>query len=69
MLVLLLEFFFDLDIDKLRVINADGAGFRLLSNDLINKIDGLLRQLDKLNSIIIIHVWVNHLDQVRESRW
>ena len=66
-LILLFEFFLDFDIDELGVVNADGASFGLLPHYLINEVDGLLGEFDKLYGFLIIHIGMNHLDEVGES--
>ena len=47
-LILLFEFFLYFDVDELRVVNADGTSFGLLPHYLINEVDGLLGEFDKL---------------------
>lgn len=44
-LIFLLEFLLDLDIDKFRIVNSDGTGFSFLSHNFINEINGFLREL------------------------
>jgi len=67
-LILFFKFFLYLNIDKLRVINADGTGLGLLSDHLIYHIHGLLRELDQSESLFLFHIWVNHIDKVLEVR-
>jgi len=66
-LILLFEFFLYFDVDELRVVNADGTSFGLLPHYLINEVDGLLGEFDKLYGFLIIHIGMNHLDEVGES--
>ena len=66
-LILLFEFFLDFDVDELRVVNADGTSFGLLPHYLINEVDGLLGEFDKLYGLLIIHIGMDHLDEVGES--
>lgn len=66
-LILLFEFFLDFDVDEFGVVNADGTSFGLLPHYLINEVDGLLGEFDKLYGFLIIHFGMNHLDEVGES--
>ena len=66
-LILLFEFFLDFDVDEFGVVNADRASLCLLPHHLINEVDCLLREFDELNGFLIIHIGMNHLDEIGES--
>lgn len=66
-LILLFEFFLDFDVNEFGVVNADRASLCLLPHHLINEVDGLLREFDELYCFLIIHIGMNHLDEIGES--
>ena len=65
MLVLKFVLSFDFKVNDFWVINTNRTLEGFCSHDLINKVQGALRESDFLNSFLRIHVWIYKLKRIQ----